>query len=243
MNSLVESGPMRDSHRAPVIGVTACKRESSFGPWNLEAVILPSGYTTAIEEAGGKPLVLPPGCCSSLLDLLDGLVVAGGPDIDPSLYGQKPCEHISLAHPDQDGSESDLIRAAVERDIPILGICRGMQLMCVVHGGKIHQHLPETPGHEEHGGWDGEVTEHGVQTVEGTHLHSIMGTNVSVNSTHHQGVFDPGSLSASAHSSHDGLIEGVERTDKRFCIGVQWHPERIGHVGLYRALVDAARGS
>ncbi len=74
MNSLVESGPMRDSHRAPVIGVTACKRESSFGPWNLEAVILPSGYTTAIEEAGGKPLVLPPGCCSSLLDLLDGLV-------------------------------------------------------------------------------------------------------------------------------------------------------------------------
>ena len=243
MNSLVEPDPMGESRRAPVIGVTACKRESSFGPWNLEAVILPSGYTTAIEEAGGKPLLLPPGCCPSLLDLLDGLVVAGGPDINPSLYGQKPSEHISLAHPDQDGSEADLIRGAVDRDIPLLGICRGMQLMCVVHGGKIHQHLPETPGHEEHGGWDGEVTEHGVQTVEGTHLHSIMGTTVSVNSTHHQGVFDPGSLSASAHSSHDGLIEGVERTDKRFCIGVQWHPERIGHVGLYRALVDAARGS
>ena len=196
MNSLVESGPMRDSHRAPVIGVTACKRESSFGPWNLEAVILPSGYTTAIEEAGGKPLILPPGCCSSLLDLLDGLVVAGGPDINPSLYGQKPSEHISLAHPDQDGSEADLIRGAVDRDI-----------------------------------------------VEGTQLNSIMGENVAVNSTHHQGVSDPGSLSVSAHSSHDGLIEGVERIDKRFCIGVQWHPERIGHIGLYRALVDAARGS
>ena len=108
---------MSDRHRAPVIGITACKRESSFGPWNLEAVILPSGYTTAIEEAGGKPLLLPPGCCPSLLDILDGIVVAGGPDIDPSLYGEKPSEHISLAHPDQDVSESDLIRAAVERRV------------------------------------------------------------------------------------------------------------------------------
>ena len=107
----------------------------------------------------------------------------------------------------------------------------------------MHQHLPETPGFEEHGGWDGVVTEHGVSTVEGSHLQSIMGAELVANSTHHQGVSDPGRLQISAYSAHDNLIEGVERTDRTFCIGVQWHPERIGHIGLYRALVEAARGS
>ena len=157
---------MSKQARAPVIGVTACKRDSTFGPWNIEAVILPSTYTNIIEEAGGQPILLPPGCCSSNLDFLDGLVVAGGPDIHPSLYGQEPSEHVYLAHQDQDDSESSLIKAALERDIPLLGICRGMQLMCVLHGGSMHQHLPETPGFEEHGGWNGEVTEHGVSIIE-----------------------------------------------------------------------------
>ncbi|MAZ62421.1 MAG: gamma-glutamyl-gamma-aminobutyrate hydrolase [Euryarchaeota archaeon] len=234
---------MSKQARAPVIGVTACKRDSTFGPWNIEAVILPSTYTNIIEEAGGQPILLPPGCCSSNLDFLDGLVVAGGPDIHPSLYGQEPSEHVYLAHQDQDDSESSLIKAALERDIPLLGICRGMQLMCVLHGGSMHQHLPETPGFEEHGGWNGEVTEHGVSIIEGSHLHAIMGAEIIANSTHHQGVSNAGSLQISAYSKHDNLIEGVERNDKRFCIGVQWHPERIGHLGLYCALVEAARGS
>ena len=234
---------MSKQARAPVIGITACKRDSTFGPWNIEAVILPSTYTNIIEEAGGQPILLPPGCCSSNLDFLDGLVVAGGPDIHPSLYGQEPSEHVYLAHQDQDDSESSLIKAALERDIPLLGICRGMQLMCVLHGGSMHQHLPETPGFEEHGGWNGEVTEHGVSIIEGSHLHAIMGAEIIANSTHHQGVSNAGSLQISAYSKHDNLIEGVERNDKRFCIGVQWHPERIGHLGLYRALVEAARGS
>ena len=157
---------MGERGRAPVIGVTACKRPSTFGPWDIEAVILPSTYTNAIEEAGGQPILLPPGCCTSNLDFLDGLVVAGGPDIHPSLYGQEPGEHIYLAHPDQDHSESSLIKAAIDRDIPLLGICRGMQLMCVIHGGSMHQHLPETPGFEEHGGWDGVVTEHESQRLK-----------------------------------------------------------------------------
>ena len=234
---------MSKQARAPVIGITACKRDSTFGPWNIEAVILPSTYTNIIEEAGGQPILLPPGCCSSNLDFLDGLVVAGGPDIHPSLYGQEPSEHVYLAHQDQDDSESSLIKAALERDIPLLGICRGMQLMCVLHGGSMHQHLPETPGFEEHGGWNGEVTEHGVSIIEGSHLHAIMGAEIIANSTHHQGVSNAGSLQISAYSKHDNLIEGVERNDKRFCIGVQWHPERIGHLGLYCALVEAARGS
>ena len=233
---------MGEGRRAPVIGVTACKRPSTFGTWNIEAVILPSTYTNAIEEAGGQPILLPPGCCTSNLDFLDGLVVAGGPDIHPSLYGQESGEHTYLGHPDQDDSEASLIQVAIERDIPLLGICRGMQLMCVIHGGSMHQHLPETPGFEEHGGWDGVVTEHGVSTIEGSQLHSIMGADVVANSTHHQGVSDAGSLQISAYSTHDNLIEGVERTDKTFCIGVQWHPERKGHDLLFSALIKAARG-
>jgi len=227
----------------PVIGITSSKRPSVYGSWKIDTVILPATYTNAVKEAGGEPLLLPPGCSASLLGKIDGLVVAGGPDLQSSLYGQDPGGYTVETYPEQDESEAALIQGAIEHDIPLLGICRGMQMMCVLHGGSMHQHLPMTPGFEEHGGWDGVATEHGVDIIEGTILQSIMGPHVIANSTHHQGVSDPGSLQINAHSSHDGLIEGVERNDLRFCVGVQWHPERIGHLGLYRALVKAARGS
>lgn len=232
---------MGESRPRPVIGITVGRRPSTFGGWEIEADIIPSTYAKAVEAAGGQPLLLPAGTCDSLLKLVDGLVVAGGPDIDPAMYGKEPCEYGAVAHQEQDKSEADLIRCAVENDIPLLGICRGMQLMCIIHGGKLHQHLPKTPGFENHGGWDGEETQHGVVMVEGSGLHKIMGSEATANSTHHQGVSDPGSLTVTAHSSHDGLIEGVERSDKKFCLGVQWHPERIEQIQLYRALVDAAR--
>ncbi len=234
---------MGESRSAPIIGITVCRRPTSFGSWQIEADVVPSTYAKAIESAGGKPLLLPAGSCDSLLKLVDGLVVAGGPDIDPEMYGEQPCQYGMVAHPEQDRSEAEMIRCAIKNDIPLLGICRGMQLMSVIHGGKLHQHLPETPGFEQHGGWDGEESQHGVIIDEGSSLHQIMGSEVTANSTHHQGVCDPGSLTVCAHSSHDGLIEGVERTDKRFCLGVQWHPERIGHIGLFSALVEAARAS
>lgn len=234
---------MAANGKAPVIGITACKRPSTFGAWNIDAVIIPATYTNAVSEAGGSPLILPPGCCASMLDVLDGIVFSGGPDLHPSLYDQELDPHTAEFYPEQDESESALMRGAIERDIPLLGVCRGMQLMCILHGGSMHQHLPETAGHEEHGGWNGVITEHGVNMVEGTRLAAILGDHVTANSTHHQGVDDPGTLRVSARSSHDDLIEAVERDDLRFCLGVQWHPERIGHIGLYRSLVEAARGS
>ena len=144
-------------------------------------------------------------------------------------------------YPNQDETEIGLISEALERDLPLLGVCRGMQILSVVHGGTLHQHLDDTPGHEGHGGYDGTSTDHSVIVEQDSLLCSLMGESFSVNSTHHQGVSDPGSLTISAVAGHDGLIEAVERRDKKFCLGVQWHPEQYGHDLLFSALVEAAR--
>jgi len=188
-------------------------------------------------------MIIPPaGDMSNLLGSIDGLIVSGGPDVSPSRYGQEPGPMTKEFYPEQDETEMGLISSALEMDMPILGVCRGMQILSIAHGGALHQHLDDTPGHEGHGGFDGVSTDHGVIVEEDSILAGLMGTSFTVNSTHHQGVSDPGSLTVSAIAEHDGLIEAVERRDKKFCIGVQWHPERKGHHLLFAALVEAARG-
>ena len=179
---------------------------------------------------------------TKILDSIDGLVVSGGPDLYPDNYGEEPESMTVEFYPEQDATEMSLIREAMARDMPFFGVCRGMQLLSVMHGGRLHQHLDTTPGHEGHGGFDGVETEHGVSTRPGSLLQSLMGRSITVNSTHHQGVADAGDLTVAAIAKHDGLIEAVERQDLRFCLGVQWHPERAGHDVLYSALVEAARG-
>ena len=143
--------------------------------------------------------------------------------------------------PEQDNTEMELIAEAMRRNMPFLGVCRGMQILSVMHGGSLHQHLDTTPGHEGHGGFDGVETEHLVEIREGSLLGQMMGESLMVNSSHHQGVADAGSLLVSATASHDNLIEAVEKADLDYCIGVQWHPERAGHDVLYSELVEAAR--
>ena len=188
-------------------------------------------------------MIIPPaGDMTMLLDSIDGLIVSGGPDISPANYNEEPGPMTTEFYPEQDYSEMGLIERALERDMPLLGICRGMQILSVAHGGRMHQHLDTTPGHEGHGGFFGKSTEHGVVLEGDSQLASIMGDSFTVNSLHHQGVSDAGSLEVSARADHDGLIEGVERRDKKFCIGVQWHPERKGHDLLFSALIQAARG-
>ena len=227
----------------PIIGVTCFYREASFADWSMESAILPSTYTRVIISAGGTPVIIPPSeKPRGLLDRIDGLVIAGGPDLDPATHGQDPDPDTKEYYPEQDASEIILLEGAIERNMPILCICRGMQLLSVFHGGSLHQHLDSTPGYEGHGGYSGVVTEHGVIAEEGSRIAALMGLNITANSTHHQGVADAGSLSVTARAEHDGLIEAVERSDLRFCLGVQWHPERIGHDVLYSALVQAARG-
>jgi len=188
-------------------------------------------------------MIIPPaGDMSNLLESIDGLIVSGGPDVSPSRYGQEPGPMTKEFYPEQDETEMGLISSALEMDMPILGVCRGMQILSIAHGGSLHQHLDDTPGHEGHGGYDGVSTDHDVIVEKDSILAGLMGTSFTVNSTHHQGVADPGTLAVSAIAEHDGLIEAVERRDKKFCIGVQWHPERKGHHLLFAALVEAARG-
>tara|TARA_B100001027_G_scaffold207999_1_gene172911 strand:- start:761 stop:1420 length:660 start_codon:yes stop_codon:yes gene_type:complete len=217
-------------------------RDTVYGNWNRHAAILPSAYVSVVQRAGGIPMIIPPsGDMTELVESIDALIISGGPDISPEQYGQEPGPMTVEFYPNQDETEIGLISEALERDLPLLGVCRGMQILSVAHGGSLHQHLENTPGHEGHGGYDGTSTEHSVIVEEDSLLCSLMGTTFSVNSAHHQGVSDPGSLSISAVAGHDGLIEAVERRDKKFCLGVQWHPERYGHDLLFSALVEAAR--
>ena len=227
----------------PIIGITCCMREARYSDFVRHAAILPSAYISMVDKVGGVPMIIPPaGDMPMLLDSIDGLIVSGGPDISPANYNEEPGPMTTEFYPEQDYSEMGLIERALERDMPLLGICRGMQILSVAHGGRMHQHLDTTPGHEGHGGFFGKSTEHGVVVEGGSQLASIMGDSFTVNSLHHQGVSDAGSLEVSARADHDGLIEGVERKDKKFCLGVQWHPERKGHDLLFSALIQAARG-
>ena len=227
----------------PIIGITCCMREARYSDFVRHAAILPSAYISMVDKVGGVPMIIPPaGDMTMLLDSIDGLIVSGGPDISPANYNEEPGPMTTEFYPEQDYSEMGLIERALERDMPLLGICRGMQILSVAHGGRMHQHLDTTPGHEGHGGFFGKSTEHGVVLEGVSQLASIMGDSFIVNSLHHQGVSDSGSLDVSARADHDGLIEGVERKDKKFCLGVQWHPERKGHDLLFSALIQAARG-
>tara|TARA_B100000212_G_scaffold188027_1_gene141840 strand:- start:4744 stop:5433 length:690 start_codon:yes stop_codon:yes gene_type:complete len=227
----------------PIIGITCCMREARYSDFVRHAAILPSAYISMVDKVGGVPMIIPPaGDMTILLDSIDGLIVSGGPDISPANYNEEPGPMTTEFYPEQDYSEMGLIERALERDMPLLGICRGMQILSVAHGGRMHQHLDTTPGHEGHGGFFGKSTEHGVVVERGSQLASIMGDSFTVNSLHHQGVSDAGSLEVTARADHDGLIEGVERKDKKFCLGVQWHPERKGHDLLFSALIQAARG-
>jgi putative glutamine amidotransferase len=226
----------------PVIGLTTYAEETRFGINDTFAAVLPLSYVHAIHDSGGRAvLITPDDPDTDVLDGLDGLMFTGGSDVDPGLYGEvaHPTTNVK---PERDAAELLLMRAALNAGLPMLGICRGMQLMCVAYGGKLHQHLPEVLGHNNHRPISGpKFGEHPVVLTPGTVCHRILGGSVVVNSFHHQGCRDPGGLTASGRCPDDDLIETVEDPRKPFAVGVQWHPEDTNDFRVFQAFVSAAR--
>ncbi len=224
----------------PVVGITASVDRARWSVWQDDVTLVPDAYVRAVRAAGGRALVLPAGDPdASTADLLDALVLSGGADLDPGLYGEQPGEHTVEVRPGQDSGELALLRAALERDLPVLAVCRGMQLLATAYGGRLHQHLPDAPGHEGHGAWGGSWSTHEVRLEPGSLAHRLVGDAVEVNSGHHQGVADPGGLAVSGRSP-DGLAEALEDPARAFVLGVQWHPEMVGTAALFAGLVEAA---
>ena len=225
----------------PIVGISCPVVHAIYGKWERKSALLPIDYIEIVEAAGGIPVIIPPtGNSEEIVERIDCLIISGGPDLDPSSYGQKENGSIEYSL-EQDDSEFRIMNEAINRDMPVLGICRGMQLMSVLHGGSMHQHLDSTDDFNQHGKYWGEFSEHRVCAEKNSLLEKLMGRLIDVNSFHHQGVANAGSLSISGYSEHDNLIEAVERPDLKFFLGVQWHPERIEHLPLFIALIEAAR--
>jgi len=227
---------------APLIGITSYVEPARFTVWEMTATLLPHAYVEQVVRAGGQPVVLPPaGDPSSVLPRLDGLVLTGGGDLDPAAYGASPHERTGYVRDFRDSSELSLVRAALDGDVPFLGICRGLQVLNVALGGTLHQHVPDVVGDERHCQSPGLYNRFPVTVAPGTRLAKALGQEtVTVSHYHHQAVdrLGPG-LTATAWSS-DGLIEGAEAADHPFAVGVQWHPEADGDPSLFAALVSAA---
>jgi putative glutamine amidotransferase len=229
----------------PLIGITTYAPESvTFGVWELPAALIPLSYVDAIEDAGGRPLLVPPQSdgVKETLDALDGLLFSGGEDVDPAHYGAEPHPETKGVHAGRDGAELDLLRAALARDMPVLAVCRGSQVLNVARGGDLVQHLPEVVGDEKHKHTPGVFADHDVRVENGSRLRDVIGDRAHVKSHHHQGYGRVGEGLRPVAWADDGTVEGLEDPGRRFAVGVLWHPEEGEDRALFRALVDEAHG-
>jgi len=228
----------------PVIGITAyAEPDVSWGVWRLPAAVVPLAYVRAVESAGGRPLLVPPSAdgVAETLDALDGLLVSGGPDVDPGLYGQEPHAETARVHEVRDRAELALLTAALDRDLPTLAVCRGSQLLNIARGGDLVQHLPELVGHESHRETPGTFSEHDVTVRAESRLGEVVGERTAVKSHHHQGFGRIGEGLVETAWAEDGTVEGLEDPRRQFALGVLWHPEEGEDAALLRALVEEAR--
>ncbi len=237
--------------RRPVIGICTSLENIRFGVWHEMAAFSPHSYTQAVQRAGGLGLLLPPDPRAAdepdaLLDLLDGLVLAGGVDVDPASYGQEPHSSTAGWVSERDVFELELAARALERDLPLLGICRGMQVLNVARGGTLLQHLPDVVHHEDHRRTVGTFAgnDHDVALTPGSLAERAAGEPLHpTKSHHHQGIDRLGAgLAVTGRAVRDELPEAVEDPGRRFVLGVQWHPEADETSRVVGALVEAARG-
>jgi putative glutamine amidotransferase len=234
----------------PVIGLCAALERARWGAWDTPAHLLPREYADAVQRAGGIALLLPPDPRAvehpeELLDLLDGLILAGGSDIDPGSYGEATHAETINTNPERDVFEIALAQAAVARDMPFLGICRGMQLLNVARGGTLLQHLPESHGHENHrrnaGTFEG--NDHQVNLAAGSLAARAAGEEEHRTLSHHHQAIDRvgDGLVVTGVSAIDDVPEAIELPGQRFVLGVQWHPEVDETSRLVGSLVADAR--
>lgn len=228
---------------APVIGLTTYREDAAWGVWHQRADLLPTQYAAAVEETGGVPVLLPPvgsvGAADTAVARLDGLIISGGADVEPARYGADPHPRTAGWRADRDAWEAALLDAAEAAGLPVLGVCRGMQVLAVHGGGTLEQHVPDLVGHEGHSPGGDEFGAVEVATVPGTRVSGLLGERVTVNCHHHQSVRDhPGFVTAAR--AEDGTLEAIELAGDRFVVGVQWHPETAADIGLLAGLVRAA---
>ena len=227
----------------PVIGITSYAEEVTWGAWVEPAALVPLAYVRAIEKAGGRPLVVPPSeeAIEETLAVLDGILFSGGSDLDPELYGAELHSETTGVREDRDRAEMALLTAALERDLPVLAVCRGSQVLNVALGGDLVQHLPETVGHEGHKHTPGEFSDHEVKLEPGTRVADLLGDRAPVKSHHHQGFGRIGDGLRETGWADDGTVEALEDPSRRFALGVLWHPEEGEDMALFEGLVEEAR--
>jgi putative glutamine amidotransferase len=230
------------SAAVPIIGLSSYREQARWGVWDQPADLLPTLYADAVRRAGGVPVLLPPqepGSATAVVTRLDALVITGGADVDPGRYGADPHPATVAWRTDRDAWELALLDAADARGLPVLGICRGMQLMAVHRGGRLTQHVPDAVGHDQHSPGGDAFGDVKVSTREGSLLRMLVGEHGLVSCHHHQAVLEHPGYTAAALAA-DGTLEAMEAAGDRFDLAVQWHPETRADAGLFSGLVAAA---
>jgi putative glutamine amidotransferase len=231
----------------PVIGLTTYLNQAQTGVWDVQASFLPAVYFQGVTAAGGVAVLLPPqpvdpDIAERVLDGLDALLITGGKDVDPAAYGQQPHPATDEPGRQRDVWEFTLLGAALNRGLPVLGICRGAQVLNVALGGTLHQHLPDVIGHSGHRAGNAVFTTLPVRTVPGTRLAGLVGESVDARCYHHQGIAELGDGLVVSAWDGDGVVEALELPGETFVLAVQWHPEEsLDDLRLFSAIVEAAR--
>ena len=241
---------MSTTRTHPLIGVTTYRQVSSWGTWERDAALVPTDYVDRIAEAGGRPLLFPPydpgavgpdAGAAEAMDILAGLVLIGGGDVDAAQYGQTGDPRSRAVSPMRDASELAVLAEALRADVPVLAICRGAQLLNVHLGGDLVQYLPDVIGATSHQPAPGAFGDVSVTTQAGTRINCIAGDRFAVPCCHHQAIGELGQGLVVTARADDGVIEAIELPGHRFVVGVQWHPEERGGAPLFEALVGASR--
>jgi putative glutamine amidotransferase len=227
----------------PVVGITTYRETARWGVWDCPAVLVPADYSRQVSAAGGIPVLLPPIPDDvEVLGRLDAVVFAGGADVDPERYGAERSPRSGPAAVDRDEAELALLEAAVSRDLPVLAVCRGLQLLTVLRGGSLVQHLPDVVGNDAHVPSPGTYGDNAVRIAPGSRLAGLLGTKAVWACHHHQAVDRLGEGLTAVAWAEDGTVEAAELDGARFVVGVQGHPEVGDDARLFEGLVEVARG-